>query len=141
MTLGRRDIFIRYIGFAAIATAANLLTQQLVIILYGGVYRLQISILAGTGIGFILKYALDKNYVFHERGQSTKQTGGPKEVALYGLTGVLTTFLFWAIEISAWQIFHLASAKFAGAVLGIALGYWLKFELDKRFVFAGRRLS
>ena len=92
----------------------------------------------GTGIGFTLKYLLDKYFVFHDRVAGANMGGELGKVGLYGLTGVATTALFWGAEVGAWAIFHSANAKYAGAIAGIATGYWVKYQLDKRFVFARR---
>ncbi len=49
--------------FAVLSTIANIATQELAIRI-SPVEPLTVSILAGTIVGFALKYVLDKLYVF-----------------------------------------------------------------------------
>jgi putative flippase GtrA len=57
-------IAVLYAVFAAIATAANIGCQALVIWVYKGPYAVALSILAGTAAGLPIKYVQDKRYVF-----------------------------------------------------------------------------
>ncbi len=59
---------------------------------------------------------------------------------LYGAFSVLTTMIFWGFELAAWRIWQTNTAKYAGAVLGLAIGYAAKYALDRRYVFRGRSL-
>ena len=59
-------MFTLYVLFAVVATLANLATQEIVIRL-APVAPLTSSILAGTAAGFVLKYVLDKRWVFDDR--------------------------------------------------------------------------
>jgi putative flippase GtrA len=99
---------------------------------------LTLSILAGTVAGFVLKYVLDKKWVFDDC------YGGHREelqkVTLYGAFSVLTTLIFWGFEVAFWTIWRTDLAKYAGAVLGLAIGYAAKFALDRTFVFKERRV-
>ena len=124
-----------YILFAVLSTAANLLPQEAVF-RAAPVAPLPLSILAGTGVGFVVKYALDKHWVF-----SDGYTGAGDElrkVSLYGLFSVFTTLIFWGFEVAFWAIWGTDFAKYAGAVLGLAIGYGVKFFLDRSFVFRER---
>ncbi len=49
--------------------------------------------------------------------------------------GVFTTFIFWGFEIGFDVIFENQNAKYAGALLGLGIGYIVKYFLDKKFVF------
>ena len=120
-----------YIVFAVIATAANLLAQEAVIRIAPA--ALAASILAGTIVGFVLKYALDKKYVFRDSYVGARREAW--KVVLYGSFSVFTTLIFWGFEAAFWLIWNTPFAKYTGAVLGLAIGYVLKFWLDGRFVF------
>jgi putative flippase GtrA len=130
-------MFVRYVIFALLATLANLAAQEIVMRLTP-VAPLTLSILAGTVAGFVLKYVLDKKWVFDDR------YGGHREelqkVTLYGAFSVLTTLIFWGFEVAFWTIWRTDLAKYAGAVLGLAIGYAAKFALDRTFVFKERRV-
>ncbi len=125
----------RYLVFAVLATLANLAAQELVIRV-SPVAPLALSILAGTAAGFVLKYVLDKRWVFADRSESHAQE--IRKVTLYGAFSVLTTLVFWGFEIAFWALWRTDLAKYTGAVLGLALGYAAKFALDRAFVFTGR---
>jgi len=134
---GSTMIFARYVIFAVLATLANLAAQEVVMRL-APVAPLALSILAGTVAGFVLKYVLDKKWVFDDR------YGGHREelqkVTLYGAFSVLTTLIFWGFEVAFWTIWRTDLAKYTGAVLGLAIGYAAKFALDRTFVFKERRV-
>jgi putative flippase GtrA len=120
--------------FALVATAANMAAQELVLRATPGA-SLTASILVGTGVGFALKYVLDKRYAFNdaveERGREVRK------ILLYGAFSVVTTLVFWAFELAFWLLWGTAFAKYAGAAIGLGIGYAAKFILDSRFVFTG----
>ena len=49
--------------------------------------------------------------------------------------GILTTLIFWGTETIFWLIWQNENMRELGAVLGLSLGYSIKYNLDKRFVF------
>lgn len=128
--------FARYILFAIIATLANLAAQEVVIRL-SPVAPLTFSILAGTAAGFILKYLMDKKWVFDDDYSGHRQE--LQKITLYGVFSVFTTLIFWSFEVTFWVIWRTDFAKYTGAVLGLAIGYAAKFALDRAFVFRERR--
>nr|WP_134500134.1 GtrA family protein [Microvirga pakistanensis] len=129
-------MFVRYVVFAILATLANLLTQEASIRLVPGT-PLSVSILLGTAAGFILKYVLDKKWVFEDSYAGHRQE--LQKIGLYGAFSVLTTLVFWGFEIAFWTIWQTDFAKYTGAVLGLAVGYAAKFLLDRSFVFKERQ--
>ena len=129
-------MFIRYVLFAVLATLANLLTQEASIRLAPGA-PLSFSILMGTAAGFILKFVLDKKWVFDDTYAGHRQE--LQKIGLYGIFSVLTTLVFWGFEITFWVIWQTDFAKYTGAVLGLAVGYAAKFLLDRSFVFKERQ--
>jgi putative flippase GtrA len=60
---------------------------------------------------------------------------------LYMLMGVATTLVFWATETAFWWIWRSDVMREAGAVFGLALGYLVKYNLDRRFVFSDSLLD
>jgi len=129
-------MFFRYVLFALLATAANLLVQEASIRLVPQVH-LTFSMLAGTIAGFILKYVLDKKWVFEDAYADHRQE--LRKISLYGAFSVVTTLIFWGFEIAFWTIWQTNFAKYTGAVLGLAVGYAAKFLLDRIFVFKERQ--
>ena len=122
---------LRYAGFAVIATLVNLGAQRVVLGWAGG--GLLAAMVAGTALGLLVKYLLDKRWIFDDRSTGLRAHG--RRFSLYAGMGVLTTLLFWAVEAGFWWTFQTHTAREAGAVLGLALGYILKYTLDRRFVF------
>jgi putative flippase GtrA len=137
MRPGRRPttILARYLIFAVVSTLANLLTQEIVV-RSSPVAPLTLSILAGTAVGFAMKYVLDKRWVFADGYRS--KADEVRKVSLYGLFSIFTTLLFWSVELGAYAIWRTDVAKYSGAVVGLGLGYALKFLLDRSFVFRER---
>lgn len=129
-------VLVRYVLFAVLATVANLLAQEIVIQL-APVMELALSILAGTIVGFGVKYVLDKKWIFYDA--YTTHTDEVRKVALYGAFSVVTTAIFWGVEVTFWTIWETRTAKYTGAVLGLAIGYAAKYWLDREFVFRERR--
>ncbi|MDP6535851.1 MAG: GtrA family protein [Gammaproteobacteria bacterium] len=124
---------LKYTGFAVLATVANLLAQETSIRLYADGYAIMVAMLAGTLAGWVSKYLLDKHYIFEFETSSPQQDF--KKFLSYGLTGLLTTAVFWSFELSFELIFGTKSARYLGAVIGLSIGYGVKYHFDKHFVF------
>ena len=124
---------VRYIIFAVLSTLVNLLFQYLSFASYGGFAALYVAMFVGTLAGLILKYVLDKKYIFFHTPKNKKDDG--KKFLLYSLMGVFTTFIFWGFEIGFDIAFENENAKYLGAVVGLSIGYVVKYFLDKKFVF------
>lgn len=123
----------RYAAFAAAATAVNVAAQHASAMLYTGRYELYTAMAVGTLAGLAAKYVLDRRWIFHDRPASLR--GHSVRFALYSLTGVLTTAIFWGTELAFAALGDALWLRYAGAVLGLAVGYALKYRLDRRFVF------
>jgi len=124
----------KYVFFAIIATIANLSAQFMVIEMINlPFYPLYSGILVGTLIGLLVKYYLDKHYIFYFHTKSKRQD--MKKFIIYSTMGVLTTLIFWFFELSFNYLFATLYAKYVGAIIGLSIGYVTKYNLDKRFVF------
>ena len=85
----------------------------------------------GVGIAYIVKFFLDKFVVFEKNNTNLKQTS--KEFVKYFLFAILTTainiggqfFLYWAFSID-----YIVAGFFS-----LTIGYFVKFILDRRYVF------
>jgi putative flippase GtrA len=125
-----------YTVFAVIATLVNLLVQELSLLIYSDRFALYVAILAGTLAGLYTKFILDKRYIFRFQTEGLGEHG--KHFLLYSLMGVFTTMIFWGMELSFDYFFQTKLMRYVGAVLGLSIGYWVKYQLDKRFVFIRR---
>ena len=126
-------ITLLYCLFSIMAIAVNIGSQMLTLALYDGSYAVYPAILVGTSTGLIFKYLLDKRFIFNFRSVSVNED--LTRFSLYSITGVFTTLLFWATELSFDLLFASNNARYVGAVLGLSAGYLIKYQLDKRYVF------
>lgn len=126
-------LIMRYGAFAVLATIANLAAQRGVLALTSGKYGFMLAVLVGTGVGLVLKYLLDKRWIFLDTTQGAATHS--KKFSLYTLTGVITTAIFWGSETAFWLVGQTEFMRELGAVLGLAIGYVLKYQLDRKFVF------
>ena len=129
---------VKYAIFALIATAANIGAQELVVRTYNGTGAIVASVVAGTGVGLVVKYILDKRYVF--RFHAANMAHDTRTFALYTAMGLATTVIFWGFEFGFDHLFASREMRYLGGVIGLAIGYLAKYHLDKRYVFHTVRL-
>jgi putative flippase GtrA len=122
-----------YALFALISTVVNIAFQYISFLVYDGYLSLYAAMIAGTAAGLVLKYILDKKYIFFHTPKNKRDDG--KKFFLYSLMGIFTTFIFWGFEIGFDYMFESQNAKYIGAVIGLGIGYIVKYFLDKKFVF------
>lgn len=134
MTL--QTLIFRYGAFAVIATLVNLAGQELVLLWGRGHVLTAVAVIFGTGLGLIVKFALDKRWIFYDR--SAKQA---QQFSLYTVMGIATTAIFWGtVAVFIW-IWDSDLARIVGTILGLTIGYVVKFNLDRRFVFTDAQLK
>jgi putative flippase GtrA len=124
---------ITYAVLALIATFANIAAQDLVIRTYVGAMTLMVSVASGTLIGLVVKYLLDKHFIYRFRTRDALHDA--QTFTLYALTGVVTTSIFWGFEFGFELLFATAPMRYCGAIIGLAIGYVSKYHLDRHFVF------
>lgn len=128
-----------YTLFAVVATSCNILTQEVYIHLDSSKFSLYFSILVGTVIGLIVKYFLDKKYIF--KYETTSTVNNSKVFFLYAGMGVITTLIFWGFELAFHYAFATKEMRYLGGILGLIIGYIVKYKLDQRYVFIRYYLS
>ena len=101
--------------------------------LYSGNFSIFGAIIAGTGVGLVVKYVLDKRYIFRFRPSSIAHD--TQTFVLYTVMGLVTTFIFWAFEFGFHYVFQTKEMRYLGGIIGLAIGYLAKYHLDKRYVF------
>ena len=133
MARSATSVAVLYSLFAALSTIINISSQIVSIWLYKGTFAVEISILAGTAAGLPLRYFLEKRYIFNFKSKNLSQDG--ETFVLYGAISVMTTLIFWVTEYS----FHLVCGsdlmRYAGGIVGLAVGFYVKYQLDKKYVF------
>jgi putative flippase GtrA len=101
--------------------------------MHQGLYAVQLSVLVGTAAGIPIKYILEKKYVFDFK---TDNLGHDTRLfILYGFMGVFTTAVFWGIEFAFHHLFDTDAMRYLGGTIGLTIGSYIKYHLDKRFVF------
>jgi putative flippase GtrA len=118
---------------AIVSILINIGAQALTVFVYSGEFNLWLAIFMGTGAGLVSKFLLDKKYVF----AVSEREKGSTEFLLYTSTGVITTAIFWGVEWAFDYYFSTLYMRYVGAVIGLSIGYIIKYQLDKRFVFSG----
>lgn len=122
-----------YAIFALIATSANIAAQDLVIRIYSDSFAILISMLVGTVVGLVIKYALDKRYIF--RFQVHNVAHNAQTFILYAIMGLVTTVIFWSFEFAFQFLYATKEMRYLGGAIGLTLGYLVKYQLDKHYVF------
>jgi putative flippase GtrA len=97
-------------------------------------YGLLLQMSIATIIAFIFKYLVDKIFIFKDKTKYISKTHF-KKVFLYGSFAVITTLIFWFFELSFKYFFNFNNSHIVGAILGLAIGYTIKFLLDRKYVF------
>jgi len=122
-----------YILLAFISTLLNLLFQYFTSLIYNGFLSIYIAMFVGTFVGLISKYILDKKFIFHFKPENKRNDA--RTFISYTITGGFTTLLFWGTEISFDYFFRSEIARYIGAFIGLSIGYYIKYLLDKKYVF------
>lgn len=131
-------LILRYAAFSVFATIANLATQRLVLQFGSTSGYFAAAVGAGTIIGLVIKYFLDKRWIFHDVQTGVKNHG--RKFSLYTAMGLITTAMFWGTETAFWLIWRTDVMRELGAILGLSVGYVVKYNLDRRFVFTRAKL-
>ena len=126
-------IAVLYALFALLSICMNIGAQMLSILVYNGAYSVEISILVGTAVGLPLRYFLEKRYIFVFTSKNLAHDG--RLFAFYTAMGVITTLIFWGTEYAFHLIYGTDSMRYIGGVIGLAVGFYVKYQLDKKYVF------
>lgn len=127
------ELVLRYALFAAIATVVNLGVQRGVLAFGTGPVLFVGALGAGTMAGLMVKYVLDKKWIFYAVTKNMAEDS--KRFTLYTAMGLVTTAIFWGMETAFWVVWQTKELRELGAILGLAIGYVVKYRLDRRFVF------
>ena len=137
MTL--QTLILRYAAFAVVATIANLATQRVVLQFGDTGGHFAAAVAAGTIVGLVIKYLLDKHWIFYDVENGVKNHS--RKFSFYTAMGLITTAIFWGTETAFWLIWQTDMMRELGAILGLLVGYVVKYNLDRRFVFTDGQLA
>jgi len=136
MTKTATKIAVLYSLFAVLSTAINIGSQMLSIWIYKGPLAVEISILVGTAMGLPLRYFLEKRYIFNFTSKNLVHDG--KLFVFYSAMGVITTLIFWGTEYAFHLIYDTDFMRYLGGIIGLSIGFYVKYQLDKKYVFVNR---
>jgi len=143
-----------YMIFASLSILLNLVTQFVLresflailpnfsnnVVIIGKIsleYWFILSLGFGTLIGFIFKFIVDKFVVFEEKltdNRKVELERTTKQITIYFGFAIFTTMIFWGFEFS-FKILLEGNWYLVGGLIGLIIGYTVKFILDRRFVF------
>lgn len=142
--------YLYYMSFAAISIILNLASQYIVRILLifflptfantkflSFEYWFLIALGFGTVIGFLFKFVVDKFVVFEEKLSANRKAEiqkTSKQISIYFSFAIFTTMIFWGFEFT-FKILLSGNWYLFGGLIGLIIGYTVKFLLDRKFVF------
>ena len=121
-----KKIFL-YFLFALLSSIVNLIGQHVFLNYYENLF---LAVVCGSAAALIFKYVLDSSIVFEGNREINLKT-----FLTYAFIGACITPIIWIVEVIFLNIFGTVFMRDVGALLGIALAYYIKFEIDKRYVF------
>ena len=129
-------LVLRYASFAVLATVANLMLQRLVLSVSPTAIGYGLGLLMGTAVGLAVKFVLDKYYIFDDRTSGFVHNS--QRFLKYAVMAIATTLIFFAIETAFWLYWGTERMREAGALMGLTIGYVVKYRLDRQFVFTAK---
>ena len=133
MTREATRIAVLYTLFAAASTGINIGSQMLFIWVYKGPFSVEISILVGTAVGMPLRFFFEKRYIFSFTSRNLVHEG--QLFVFYSAMSIIATLLFWGTEYAFHLIFNTDFMRYLGGMIGLSIGFYVKYQLDKKYVF------
>lgn len=131
--MNKKSLALKYLCFAVLAIFSNLGVQRIVFSTGDSQAVYVIAVVTGTAAGLLVKYLLDKTWIFYNSTSGLK--GHSKIFSRYAMTGLFTTSIFWGFETVFWLIWETGFMRELGALIGLIIGYSIKYSLDSKFVF------
>ena len=122
----KKKIFL-YFLFAFLSSIVNLIGQHIFLNYFENLF---LAVVCGSAAALIFKYVLDSSIVFEGNREINLKT-----FLTYAFIGACITPIIWIVEVTFLNIFGTVFMRDVGALIGIALAYYIKFEIDKRYVF------
>jgi len=119
-------LVIIYSLISLLSISLNLVCQ---LVLLKILLPLYVSICLGTLIGLLVKYLLDARFIFIYKKPSVSN------FVKYSFIGGAITPIWWVSEYAAYYFFNSNAAALVGGLVGLIFCYYLKYNLDKAYVF------
>ena len=133
MTKSTYRIAFLYSLFAVSSIVINIGSQMISILTYSGAFSVELSILIGTVTSLPIRFILEKHYIFNFTSKNIAHDG--KLFVLYTCMAVITTLIFWGMEYTFHLIYNSDEMRYVGGVIGLTIGFYVKYQLDKKYVF------
>ena len=127
------QITVLYTLFAVLSTVINISSQMVSTWAYKEAFAIELAILVGTAMGMPLRYLLEKRYIFSFTSKNLAHDG--KLFFFYSTMSAVTTLIFWGIEYAFHLIYDTDYMRYVGGVVGLAIGFYVKYQLDKKYIF------
>ena len=124
---------LRYTAIALSASVVNLLLQAIISRIYQGPFEVEISMVLATGIVLPIKYSIERRVIFAFQPDSLLHDA--RLFYLYTIVSVFTVLIFWCTEYAFYLIFDQNAMRYVGGAIGLAVSFYSKYRLDRRFVF------
>jgi putative flippase GtrA len=125
-----------YVACVVVSSTANFVAQES---FYWQWPHVQLAMLFGAAVALVVKYTLVRKYAFAFKPRN--QTHEAKVFFVYGVWGVVTMALFWAIELGFHYFIFIPYSRQIGTVVGLLVCGYLKFVLDRDYVFNAKQNS
>jgi len=121
----------RYFCVASSSIVLNILIQFLSVQIYRGIFFIELSIIIATLLTMPTRYFIEKNYVFYGLQKSSDSLS----FSMYTFSAIVSTIIFWSIEYSFHLIYYSDLLRYLGGILGLSIGFIIKFFIDKLYIF------
>ena len=122
-----KNKLVLYFLFALLASFINIIGQHIFLTFNKNLF---FAVIVGSAAGLVFKYVLDSSIVFEGNKPINIRT-----FVIYAFFGACITPVIWIVEVIFLNIFGTVFMRDIGALLGLALAYFIKYEMDKRYVF------
>jgi putative flippase GtrA len=130
---GSRRIACAYVAIATVASSTNILLQFLFVRFVDVPYAVELSVAFATALVLPFKYVADKKIIFKYRVDHVRKD--LRTLIAYTLVSVVTVAVFWSTEFAFHYLFASEVLRYVGGIIGLAVSFYVKYRMDKKFVF------
>lgn len=124
---------LKYAAICLGALILNMAGQRIFLFLYRGPFFIYGALMIGSFLALMFKFNMDKRFIFRNVSRNAADTA--VKFGKYSTLGVVSTICLWTFELIFHYLWDTQAAKYIGGTLGFSLGHYLKYQIDKHFVF------
>ena len=118
-----------YTFISLVASCSNLILQYIFLTFYS----VEFSIAFATLVILPFKFIADKKLIFSFVPE--KKIDNLLKFIAYTSVSIFTVTIFWGVEFAFHLYFEDVAARYLGGAIGLTFSFYLKYLLDKRYVF------